>query len=69
MGGAAMYTTGAIKLGLTDPDDVYMTERAKGMHRCTFERLRSAVIRSRREEEHAPVVMLRRALGSLRIRT
>ncbi len=34
----------ARKLGLTEPDDVYVMERPKGVHKRTFRRLRQDVI-------------------------
>ncbi len=57
------------KLGLTNANEVRFTRRPKGLHRRTFERLRWAVLDANSSEDHAAVIMLRRALGSLRIRT
>ena len=43
----------ARKLGLADPDDVYMMHRPKGMHKRTFQKLRQDVIHAIEREQWA----------------
>jgi len=43
----------ARKLGLTDPEDVYLMDRPKGMHKRTFQKLRKDVIHAIEEEQMA----------------
>jgi hypothetical protein len=55
----------ARKLGLTDPEDVYTTDRPKGMHKRTFQRLRQDVIDAMDREHMAFGIVLRKFVNSL----
>jgi hypothetical protein len=55
----------ARKLGLTDPEDVHIMDRPKGMHKRTFERLRQDVIDAIEHEHWAFGVVLRKFASSL----
>jgi hypothetical protein len=56
----------ARKLGLADPEDVYIMHRPKGMHKRTFERLRKDVIDAIEREEWAFGIAARNFVCSVR---